>query len=119
MTAYRATFKGQLISEANCQAMKSFQKTNEWIRFYYYATCFRSFFWENPRPWQFAFEINWPLDIKANIFKSKTTYSGVLATNFKQRLFSYTFSYFIYVIVLASNADILLEKMSFIFSTYI
>ena len=29
--------KGQLISKANFQA--------EWIRFYYYATCFRSFFW--------------------------------------------------------------------------
>jgi hypothetical protein len=39
--------KGQLISKASCQAVNSSKKTNERIRFYYYATSFRSFFGRN------------------------------------------------------------------------
>ena len=39
--------KGQLISKANCQAVNSSKKrTNEFV-FYYYATCFCSFFGRN------------------------------------------------------------------------
>ena len=37
------------------------QKTNEWIHFYCYATCFCSFFGRNWRHQKNPFEITWPL----------------------------------------------------------
>ena len=40
--------KGRLIWKANCQAVISSKiRTNEFDRFYYYATCFRYFFGRN------------------------------------------------------------------------
>ena len=41
--------KGQLILNAYRQAVNSSKKLNEWIHFYLYATCFRSFLGRNGR----------------------------------------------------------------------
>ena len=40
---------GQLISKCLFGVFNFFQKMNKWIHFYYYATCFRSFFVRNWR----------------------------------------------------------------------
>ena len=43
-------YKGQIKSKWFFQAVRRFlQKTNKWIQFYYYETCFRSFFGGNWR----------------------------------------------------------------------
>ena len=38
-----------------------FQKTNKLIHFYYYATCFHSFFWKKLKSPKKLFKIIWPL----------------------------------------------------------
>ena len=45
----RVHAKGQIISKCLFGVFNFFQKTNEWIRLYYYVTCFRSSFGRNWR----------------------------------------------------------------------